>query len=734
MDGEHTKVLLVSANVGSIFEEPTLYFGPWLKAFLHVIEQKEPGVVALHCQEVGGKNYEASMQHVNQFVKNLLACDELQKYDRARIFLDEDYTAADRFTALGNLYFIHEDIDSVLIWDFVDKKFVAVEGREVLSGNIENVPIKDKAKFPQNFFPEFKWSRKGYLRTRWSVNNCIFDLVNIHLFHDASNIVAMESSPSLYSTNRKTALTWVLDKFQNEQSSHVPMSIFGDFNFRLDSYLFIKALTAKAVPQQTLGKKDHISKVVYTEEGNGKVVLTVESKSFDCHEKHTDLFTNTIKWLLQYDTEPTFYQDRLYEYAVKFPPSYPFTEDVNDGVSYMKTRVPSWCDRILLSHSAKDIISSEPGHNVEYNIIGKETCMGDHKPVSLFLRMKPGKGKISEGMDNLSSFVFNLPDAPKRKRGLSINGESVPEPRNLKSINIHDFAVFEREQELIPEFRVSIKSRSSACCSDGFSPHNILSPRVDGWDNFLFAANARTIDKSGVARTPSFKKIAQQVRMVERVLLRWPCRPRSRHHSSSSEDFCFEDDSEVNNTETDKEGVKPDDIQFETNVDDADSASGWSSKVAKNLQSINVNSDANQNHSKNMHNESTKDIKLNDDKAISIPKSVALSDSILTNRPHLNEFSKDAALTTQSQCAATSTPPPSQSSKVVEMKNIPHTSVPNDSPGCCDRDSVVVHGDVAAASQTRPPAEQVKTKTTGSKNGEASASSGRPFRCPCVIL
>jgi inositol-1,4,5-trisphosphate 5-phosphatase len=33
---------------------------------------------------------------------------------------------------------------------------VSVEGREVLSGNIENVPIKDKAKFPQHFFPEVR--------------------------------------------------------------------------------------------------------------------------------------------------------------------------------------------------------------------------------------------------------------------------------------------------------------------------------------------------------------------------------------------------------------------------------------------------------------------------------------------------------------------------------------------------------------------------------------------------
>ena len=28
----------------------------------------------------------------------MLGCEELQKYDRARVFLDEDYTAADKFT------------------------------------------------------------------------------------------------------------------------------------------------------------------------------------------------------------------------------------------------------------------------------------------------------------------------------------------------------------------------------------------------------------------------------------------------------------------------------------------------------------------------------------------------------------------------------------------------------------------------------------------------------------
>ncbi|XP_059159404.1 inositol polyphosphate-5-phosphatase A-like isoform X2 [Physella acuta] len=391
MEGDCTKVMLVTANVGSIFEEPDTMFPSWLKAFFQCLQTHKPGLIALHCQEVGGKNYEASMQHVNHFIKTLLACEELHKYDKARIFLDEDYTASDKFTALGNMYFIHEEVSDVLIWDFVDCKFIEVEGREVLSGNIENVPIKEKAKFPQHFFPEFKWSRKGFLRTRWSINNCIFDLVNIHLFHDASNILAMESSPSVYSANRQRALLHTLQRFENDKYSKVPLFIFGDFNFRLDSNLLIQELTSKLTAHQFRGKKDNVNKIEYTEDGNGKVVLTVGSKSFDYYDKHTDLFSTMNKRLHQYDTELSSFRDRLSEFEITFPPSYPFCEDVADGISYMKTRVPSWCDRVLLTHLARDVLIQDPSHPVIYDLMGKDVCMGDHKPVYLFIHMKPGK-------------------------------------------------------------------------------------------------------------------------------------------------------------------------------------------------------------------------------------------------------------------------------------------------------------------------------------------------------
>jgi len=36
--------------------------------------------------------------------------------------------------------------------------------------------------------------------------------VNIHLFHDASNLVAWEKSPSVYSGTRQKALGYALDR------------------------------------------------------------------------------------------------------------------------------------------------------------------------------------------------------------------------------------------------------------------------------------------------------------------------------------------------------------------------------------------------------------------------------------------------------------------------------------------------------------------------------------------
>ncbi|XP_063435125.1 inositol polyphosphate-5-phosphatase A-like isoform X1 [Mytilus trossulus] len=513
MDGNYPRMLLVTANVGSIFEDPDHMLKIWLREFLKSVQHYQPGLLALHCQEVGGKNYEDSMQHVNKFVKAMLGCEELQKYDRARVFLDEDFTAADKFTALGNLYFVHESVEDISIWDFVDCKFIPVVGREVLSGNIETVQIKEKAKFPQDFFPDFKWSRKGFIRTRWNIKNCIFDLVNIHLFHDASNIISMQESPSVYSKNRKAAFIHTLKRFEEDQYDKVPQFIFGDFNFRLDSNALINELTKKTTSNQTKGKKGQVNKICYTEEVNNKVVLTLETKGFDCHEKHSEIFLKKSKHLRKYDNEMILYKDRLFEYEINFPPSYPFSEDVSDGLSYMKTRCPSWCDRLLLSHSAKNIIVQNETVVPKYDTIGKDSCMGDHKPIFLFFHLKKSQGNLE---DSVVSSQSPLPLA----KSLSINGNIV-DPVDLEDINIHDFAQFESEQGLSPEFKKSIRTRGSGI--------ELSRPNGD--------------------RKMSFVEAAKHVQKVRSVLRQWPKRPRSRHHSSSSEDNIDSDNDEIKSNE-----------------------------------------------------------------------------------------------------------------------------------------------------------------------------------------
>ena len=82
-----------------------------------------------------------------------------------------------------------------------------------------------------------------------------------------------------------------------------------------------------------------------------------------------------------------------------------------------------------------------------------------------------------------------------------------------QDVNIHDYATFEKEEELVPEFRVSIKSKTGRSIS-----------RENAIDH-------------GLERKSSFKNVAKQVVSMESVLRKWPRRPRSRHHSSSSEDI-----------------------------------------------------------------------------------------------------------------------------------------------------------------------------------------------------
>ncbi|XP_076631076.1 inositol polyphosphate-5-phosphatase A isoform X1 [Colletes latitarsis] len=410
MAGNSVPVLLVTANVGSIFEEPSVMLKIWTEEFLSTILRLDPKFIALHCQEVGGKNYEESMRHVEDFVRLLMSSEELRLFDKIRVFLDEDYSSAEHFTALGNFYFVHESLKEVLLWDFQECTFVPVSGKEVHSGNIEAVATKEKAKFPQEFFPECKWSRKGFLRTRWSISGTVFDLINIHLFHDASNFIAMETFPSVYSKTRRRALEHTLDRFHNDKYSNVPYFLFGDFNFRTDTASVIKKLTEDTRERRRLSDEGKLSKLQFLNDDDD-LVLDLGKKLFS-HFEHQNVFMqNSGKWLREYDRELEDFDGRLFEFPIEFVPSYPFEEDINEGSNYMETRVPAWCDRVLLSPTAKILVQdTSSSDSVEYGIIGPTTCMGDHKPVYLRANLALDKGMINCcSLPRAPEFCFRVP-------------------------------------------------------------------------------------------------------------------------------------------------------------------------------------------------------------------------------------------------------------------------------------------------------------------------------------
>lgn len=335
------------------------------------------------------------------------------------------------------------------LWSFTDKPFVyrCTPGKKIHNGyDTKEAPEGvEIVKFPEDLFPESRLSRKGYMRTRWLFNDCKpVDFVNIHLFHDSSNLVAMEKTPSPYAQNRQRALEFTLKKISlplNETKANglsdipqVPLFIFGDFNFRLDTNRVIQRITEGVAPvvkrceesnevlkivyhrrDDSEIEKDSFGNVTRKDDGNsnyikegGEVVMTVGKKLFDCENlDETFRAIKNTEWLKELDCELEKFKSQLYEFKISFSPSYPFREDAQGGHSYMKTRCPAWCDRILFNaaggnmiYSSKEDLSDgahldseeriemlQSEGDVTYRLMGNSVPMGDHKPVLLYCRL-----------------------------------------------------------------------------------------------------------------------------------------------------------------------------------------------------------------------------------------------------------------------------------------------------------------------------------------------------------
>jgi inositol-1,4,5-trisphosphate 5-phosphatase len=171
----------------------------------------------------------------------------------------------------------------------------------------------------------------------------------------------------------------VLERIHKDQANVlVPFFIFGDFNFRCDSFGVVKRLTKDLIEQRVPHLKTDHSKIQFRDT-EGSVKFTLAKKEFT----HADDEIFKQDWLKSFDREMDPLNDILHEYPISFSPTYPFEENPELALNYMPTRCPSWCDRILMTKAARRLIESEDSKDCVYGIIGENVCMGDHK-VSVF--------------------------------------------------------------------------------------------------------------------------------------------------------------------------------------------------------------------------------------------------------------------------------------------------------------------------------------------------------------
>ncbi|KAJ1067190.1 hypothetical protein K5549_017947, partial [Capra hircus] len=367
-----------------------------------VVHAHRPHFLALHCQEFGGKNYEASMSHVDKFVKELLSSDAMKEYSRARVYLDENYKSQEQFTALGSFYFLHESLKNIYQFDFKAKKFKKVTGKEIYSDTLESTPMLEKEKFPQDYFPERSWRLRSGGRGKWPQGLSAPELLLLRGPWEAASAfpwMSVGRPASRVQTSRCGRRPHKIVDHRFEKASYF---VFGDFNFRLDSKSVVETLCTKAT-MQTVRAADtnEVVKLIFRESDNDrKVMLQLEKKLFDYFNQEVFRDDNGTA-LLEFDKELSVFKDRLHELDISFPPSYPYSEDCSQGRQYMNTRCPAWCDRVLMSPSAKELVlrSESEEKVVTYDHIGPNVCMGDHKPVFLAFRIAPGAGRRCQRLE-----------------------------------------------------------------------------------------------------------------------------------------------------------------------------------------------------------------------------------------------------------------------------------------------------------------------------------------------
>jgi len=276
---------------------------------------------------------------------------------------------------MGNLFLIHQELlqtNLVQVWDRVDHMYKPIhchnpDQLQTFNANECNFIFHQR-------FPNRK-SRKGWIYSRWKFGNQEIDLMNVHLFHDDINTLAIQEIPSVYARDRLDALQ--LATSECGLSNDIPAILFGDFNVRLDKD-FVEWLKNDFLREQTNNNSD----------ANLEEFLSIKDKSFSLKFCSQLVETQTIQEIRKFDREISRFNEtqkiQLHECPITFGFTYCLEHNGADKPANFVKRIPAWCDRVLFTEPTKSLLNNE----CTYASIRGVKSTGDHTPVYLYFQFE----------------------------------------------------------------------------------------------------------------------------------------------------------------------------------------------------------------------------------------------------------------------------------------------------------------------------------------------------------
>ena len=267
------RVLLITSNVGSVFDAIDHSLGPWLDSLDDMVTNLAADFIALHLQEIAGAAFEqgsATIEPVQRLANAVTA--RFPDYWSSGIMCSCSFDAD--CTALGIIVLVRRSLSrDVAIFSFEAGQAGGWLPVSTLADPLMSViglPARwsRHSSFSRDLFDALDpaWTRKGWLHTRWRISGQPLDLLNVHLFDDLNHLRALRrgaSALSVYAASRQDALRQALQMLTAAGPAPAALGplppallVFGDLNWRLDLWSLLSQLAGENALQRALSAAD----------------------------------------------------------------------------------------------------------------------------------------------------------------------------------------------------------------------------------------------------------------------------------------------------------------------------------------------------------------------------------------------------------------------------------------------------------------------------------------------